>query len=168
MQNRSKLVQELSTERFAREPSQPTTRCNLMPDLQRVLICASDIQTTNSRHTPPCECSTVPALVRFSVIYVFRRSVVRCSHRCHGCGPIRAPDSRAHSACLAQRTFKPRIRATRLQALASTVPAFGRFPAGRGRPRAKWHEPATTAVIQRQRGALTRPRETAPPLMKQP
>ena len=29
----------------------------------------------------------------------------------------------------ARRTFKPRIRARRLQAIAATVPAFARFPA---------------------------------------
>ena len=29
----------------------------------------------------------------------------------------------------AHRTFKPRLRATRLQVIASTVPAFGRFAA---------------------------------------
>ena len=44
------------------------------------------------------------------------------------------------------RTFKPRIRATRLQAIPSTVPAFGRFPAivghrrSEGRSQHRFHE----------------------------
>ncbi len=38
---------------------------------------------------------------------------------------------------MAHRTFKPRIRATRLQAIALTVPAFGRFPAIVGQRRSE-------------------------------